>query len=320
MKAIYYEKYGGPEVLEYKEIEKPTVTDDGVLVKINAAAMNPLDWRLRSGTPFLARLVISGIMKPKMQILGVDFAGTVESVGKNVEQLKIGDEVFGMAPGGRNGSHAEYISVSEKYVALKPENMTYEQAAGVPFAGTMALEGIRDYGKVESGQRVLINGASGGMGTYAVQIAKALGAEVTGVCSTRNLEMVQSIGADHVVDYTKEDFTKKGETYDVIFDVVDKNSFSNCSGSMSDNGIYITTGMSPGLMFQKIWTSMTSSKSALPIWGKGMKEDLIILKGLIEEGKVTTVIDRIYSLEEVPEAHRYIEQGHARGKVIIKIA
>lgn len=232
---------------------------------------------------------------------------------------KIGDEVFGMSPGDRDGSHAEYISVSEENVALKPVNMTYEQAAGVPFAGGMALEGIRDYGKIEPGQRILINGASGGMGTYAVQIAKAFGAEVTEVCSTRNLEMVQSIGADHVIDYTKEDFTKNGEIYDVIFDVVDKNSFSNCSNSLSDNGIYITTGMNPGLMFQKFWTSMTSSKSALPMWGKGMKEDLIYLRGLIEDGKVITVIDRTYSLNEVPKAHRYIEQGHARGKVIIKI-
>jgi NADPH:quinone reductase-like Zn-dependent oxidoreductase len=320
MKAVVYEKYGSPEVLEYKEIEKPTVLDDDVLVKINAAAMNPLDWRLRSGTPFLARLIISGIMKPKMQILGVDFAGTVESVGKNVEQLKIGDEVFGMAPSGRNGSHAEYISVSEENVALKPANTTYEQAAGVPFAGTMALEGVRDYGEIKPGQRFLINGASGGMGTYAVQIAKAFGAEVTGVCSTRNLEMVQSIGADHVIDYTKEDFTKNGKIYNVIFDVVAKNSFSNCSNSLSDNGIYITTGMGPGLIFQKFWTSMTSSKKMLPMWGKGRKEDLIILKDLIEDGSVTTVIDRTYSLNEVPEAHRYIEQGHARGKVIIKIA
>lgn len=320
MKVVYYEKYGPPEVLEYKEIEKPVVMDDDVLVKIHAAAMNPLDWRLRSGTPFLARLVISGLTKPKTHILGVDFAGTVESVGKNVEQLYIGDEVFGMVPGGRDGSHAEYVCISEKNVALKPVNMTYEQAAGVPFAGSMALEGIRDYGEIKSGQRILINGASGGMGTYAVQIAKSFGAEVTGVCSTRNLEMVQSIGADHVIDYTKEDFTKMGEIYDVIFDVVDKNSFSNCRNSLSDNGIYITTGMSPRLILQKTWTSMTSSKSALPMWGKGMKEDLIILKDLIEEGKVTTVIDRTYSLSEVPEAHRYIEQGHARGKVIIKIA
>jgi len=320
MRAIYYDKYGGPDVLEYKEIEKPVAMDDDVLVKNHAAAMNPMDWRLRSGTPFLARLVVSGITKPKRPILGVDFAGTVESVGKNVEQLKIGDEVYGMVQANRDGSHAEYVCVPEENVALKPVNMTYEQAAGVPFAGTMALEGIRDYGNIKPGQRVLINGASGGIGTYAVQIAKTFGAEVTGVCSTRNLEMVQSIGADHVIDYTKEDFTKKGEVYDVIFDVVDKNTFSNCRDSLSDNGIYITTGMGPGLIFQKFWTSMTSSKSALPMWGKGMKEDLIILKELVEDGKVTTVIDRTYSLEEVPEAHRYIEQGHARGKVIIKIA
>lgn len=320
MKAVVYEKYGSPDVLEYREIEKPTVMEDGILVKIHAASMNPIDWHSRSGTPSMARLLTGSaktlFTKPKSNMLGVDFAGKVESVGKNVEQFKKDDDVFGLI---RVGAHAEYICVSEKDVALKPVNMTYEQAAAVPFAGIMALQGIRDKGNIKQGQRVLINGASGGIGTFSVQIAKSFGAEVTGVCSTRNLELVKSIGADEVIDYTKEDFTKMGESYDLIFDVVDKSSFSKCKDSLKPEGIFVSTvyGLRP--ILRKFWTSMTSSKKMIPYIGKPNKEDVIFLRDLIEAGKVKSVIDRCYPLNEVAEAHRYMEKGHARGKVLITI-
>ena len=253
-------------------------------------------------------------MKPKSPLLGADFAGKIESIGKNVEQFKKDDEVFGKV---NVGAHAEYVCVSEKDVALKPVNMTYEQAAAVPTAGFMALQGLRDEGNIKPGQRVLINGASGGIGTFSVQIAKSFGAEVTGVCSTRNLELVKSIGADEVIDYTREDFTKTGQSYDLIYDVVGKSSFSKCKNSLEPEGIYVTTAFSLGLILQKFWTSMTSSKKMIPFLGKPSKEYLICLKDLIEAGKVTSVIDRVYPLSEIAEAHRYVEKGHAGGKVIV---
>jgi len=318
VKAVVYERYGSPDVLEFGEIEKPMVMEDDILVKIHAASMNAVDWHLRSGTPFMARLMGGSaktlFMKPKSPLLGADFAGKVESVGKNVEQFKKDDDVFGLV---KVGAHAEYICVSEKDVALKPVNMTYEQAAAVPTAGFMALQGLRDEGNIKSGQRVLINGASGGIGTFSVQIAKSFGAEVTGVCSTRNLELVKSLGADEVIDYTKEDFTKTGQSYDLIYDVVGKSSFSKCENSLEPEGIYVTTAFGPRLILQKFWTSMTSSKKMIPFLGKPSKEYLVSLKDLIEAGKVTSVIDRRYPLREIAEAHRYVEKGHARGKVII---
>jgi NADPH:quinone reductase-like Zn-dependent oxidoreductase len=318
MKAVIYEKFGSPDVLEYREVEKPTVMEDDILVKIHASCMNAIDWHIRVPTPSMARLLGGSaktlFMKPKYPILGADFAGKIESVGKNVEQFKIDDEVFGTVKG---GSHAEYICVSEKDVALKPVNMTFEQAAAVPTCGFMALQGLRDKGNIKSGQRVLINGASGGVGTFAVQIAKSFGAEVTGVCSTRNLELVKSIGADEVIDYTKEDFTEKGESYDLIFDIVAKSSFSKCKSSLKSEGIYVTTVFGLRPILRKFWTSMTSSKKMIPYLGKPNMEDVIFVRGLIEAGKVTPVIDRVYPLSEVAEAHRYVEKGHARGKVII---
>ncbi|MCP8304295.1 MAG: NAD(P)-dependent alcohol dehydrogenase [archaeon] len=320
MKAVVYEKYGSPEVLEFREIEKPTVMEDDVLVKIHAASMNPMDVHFRSGTPFMARLM-TGLLKPKSKILGFDFAGKIESVGENVEQFKKDDDVFGLVPPERvdGGANAEYVCVSEKDIALKPVNMTYEQAAAVPVAAPMALQGLRDKGNIKPGQRVLINGASGGIGTFAVQIAKSFGVEVTGVCSTRNLELVKSIGADEVIDYTKEDFTKKDQSYNLIFDVVAKNSFSKCKNALTPEGIYVTTAYGPKLLLQKYWTSMTSSKKMIPMWGKRSKEDLIFLRDLIEAGKITSVIDRVYPLNEIAEAHRYVGKGHARGKVIITL-
>jgi len=318
LKAVVYEKYGSPDVLEYREVEKPMVMEDDILVKIHASCMNAVDWHIRSGTPFMARLMGGSaktlFMKPKFKILGADFAGKIELVGKNIEQFKIDDEVFGTV---KAGSHAEYICVSEKDVALKPVNMTYEQAAAVPTCGFMALQGLRDKGNIKPGQRVLINGASGGVGTFAVQIAKSFGTEVTGVCSTRNLELVKSIGADEVIDYTKEDFTKKGESYDLIFDVVRKSSFSKCKNSLKPEGIYVTTAFGLRPILRKLWTSMTSSKKMIPYFGKPNKEDVIFVRDLIEAGKVKSVIDRRYPLREVAEAHRYVEKGHARGKVII---
>ena len=320
MKAVIYEKFGSPDVLEYKEVEKPAVNEDNVLVKIHASSMNAVDWHIRIPTPSFARLMGGSaktlFMKPKFPILGADFAGKVESVGKNIEQFKVADEVFGAV---KAGCHAEYICVSEKDAVLKPVNMTFEQAAAVPTCGYMALQGLRDHGKIKSGQRVLINGASGGVGTFAVQIAKSFGAEVTGVCSTRNLEQAKNIGADEVIDYTVEDFTKKGESYDLIFDVVAKTSFSKCKGSLKPEGIYVSTVFGLRPILRKFWTSMTSSKKMIPYLGKPNKEDVIFIRNLIDAGKVTSVIDRVYPLSEAAEAHRYIEKGHAQGKVILKM-
>ena len=318
MKAVVYEKFGSPDVLEYKEVKKPTVREDDILVKIHASSMNAVDWHIRIPTPSFARLMGGSaktlFMKPRFPILGADFAGTIESIGKNIEQFKIDDEVFGAV---NAGCHAEYICVSEKDAVLKPVNMTFEQAAAVPTCGFMALQGLRDHGNIKSGQRVLINGASGGVGTFAVQIAKSFGAEVTGVCSSRNLELVKNIGADDVIDYTKEDFTKNGESYDLIFDVVAKSSFSKCKDSLKPEGIYVSTVMGLRPILRKFWTSMTSSKKMIPYLGKHNKEDIIFVRDLIEAGKVTSVIDRVYPLSEVAEAHRYVEKGHARGKVIL---
>lgn len=320
MKAVVYEKFGSPDVLEYKEVEKPTVKEDDILVKIHASSMNAVDWHIRIPTPSFARLMGGSaktlFMKPRFPILGADFAGKIESVGKNIEQFKIGDEVFGAV---KAGCHAEYICVSEKDTVLKPVNMTFEQAAAVPTCGFMALQGLRDHGNIKSGQNVLINGASGGVGTFAVQIAKSFGAEVIGVCSTRNLGLVKNIGADEVIDYTKEDFTKNGESYDLIFDVVAKSSFSKCKDSLKSEGVYVSTVFGLRPILRKFWTSMTSSKKMIPYLGKFNKEAIIFVRDLIEAGKVTSVIDRVYPLSEAAEAHRYVEKGHARGKVILKM-
>ena len=318
MKAVVYEKFGSPDVLEYKEVKKPNVNEDEILVKIFASSMNAVDWHIRIPTPSFARLMGGSaktlFRKPRFPILGADFAGKIEAVGKNIEQFNVNDEVFGAV---KDGCHAEYICVSEKDATLKPINMTFEQAAAVPTCGYMALQGLRDYGNIKSGQKVLINGASGGVGTFAVQIAKSFGAEVTGVCSTNNSEQAKNIGADDVIDYKKEDFTKNGEQYDLVFDVVAKSSFSKCKNSLKPEGIYVSTVFGLRPILQKFWTSMTSSKKMKPYLGKPNKEDIIFVKSLIETGKVTPVIDRVYPLSEVAEAHSYMEKGHASGKVII---
>jgi NADPH:quinone reductase-like Zn-dependent oxidoreductase len=324
MKAIVYCDYGSPHVLKLEHVEKPVPNDDQVLVRVHAASVNPLDWHFMEGTPKIMRLDV-GLRKPKDTRLGVDYAGTVEAVGKNVTKFKSGDEVFG----GRNGAFAEYVCVREaRAVALKPANITFEQAASVPIAGTTALQGLRDKGKVQPGQKVLINGASGGVGTFAVQIAKSMGADVTGVCSTRNLDMVRSLGADHVVDYTKEDFTKSAQRYDVILDNVANRSLSECRGILNPNGRYVLIGggglhesrwLGPGLThaFKAMVLSKFVSQKMGMMLAELNQKDLTALGDLMQSGKVTPVIDRTYKLGQIADAIRYLEEGHARGKVVI---
>ena len=321
MKAIVYTKYGPPEVLQLGEVEKPTPNDDQVLVKVHAVSINPADWHTRRGM-LLARLMAgSGLLRPKYPIIGADFSGRVEAVGKNVAQFKPGDEVFGRkSPGG----FAEYVCVSEKPIALKPANSTFEQAAGVPVAAMTALQALRDVGGIQSGQKVLVNGASGGVGTFTVQIAKAFGAEVTGVCSTQNLDLVRSIGADRVIDYTNEDFTTTGQQYDLIVDNVGNRLASDLARVLSPTGICVGAGfggvtrMVQNAFLQRS-ISRTSGKRFGGLMARINNQDLALLKELMEAGKVVTVIDRCYPLGEVPEAFRYAEQGHARVKVIITL-
>jgi NADPH:quinone reductase-like Zn-dependent oxidoreductase len=318
MKAVIYEKYGSPEVLELREIDKPSVVDDEILVKIHAASIQQTDIRFRTGTPFLAR-VLAGLLKPKNQILGCDYSGIIEATGKNINEYNVGDDVYGQLDA-RTGTHAEYISVSTKEVSPKPKNLTFVEAASVGVAGTIALQCLRDHGKIQQGQKVLINGASGGIGTFAVQIAKSFDTEVTGVCSTTNLEMVKSIGADHVIDYTKEDFTERVDEYDIIFDAVRKNTFANCKNALTSKGIYVTTEFGPTIMLQMKMNSNPNGKRMVGMLMKVDMEDLAFLSELIEAGKIKPVIDRTYPLEEIADAHRYVEKGHAKGKVIIEIA
>ncbi len=320
MKAVIYCDYGSADVLKFVDIEKPTAADDQVLVKVRAASVNPLDWHYMRGTPYIMRTQV-GLRKPKVTRLGVDFAGTVEAVGRNVKQFKPGDDVFGA----RTGAFAEYVSVREdRAVVLKPANLTFEQAASVPIAAITALQGLRDKGHIQPGQKVLINGASGGVGTFAVQIAKSFGAEVTGVCSTRNVDMVRSIGADHVIDYTKEDFTKSGQFYDVMLDNVGNHSLLDCRRVLNPDGKYIMVGGQSGRWIDPLPRAFSTGMLSRFVSQKmGMmlaqlkKEDLTILGDLMQAGKVTPVIDRRYRLNELPAAMRYLEAGHARGKVVI---
>ncbi|MDP5274951.1 NAD(P)-dependent alcohol dehydrogenase [Chengkuizengella axinellae] len=324
MKAIVFTKYGSTEVLKLKEVEKPSPEENEVLVKVYAASTNPLDWRFMKAKPFLARLE-NGIRKPKNTRLGADIAGRIEAVGSKVTQFKPGDEVFGEKFETGLGGFAEYASVPENSLTLKPNNLTFELAAAVPLAALTSLQGLRNEGQIQSGQKVLINGASGGLGTFAVQIAKAIGTEVTGVCSTRNLDMVRSIGADHVIDYTKQDFTRTGIQYDLIFDTVGNRSVSDLNRTLKSNGICTVAGFTnmARLMETSLkgkWVSRAGNKKI------GMmktvhtnKDDLLFLKELLEAGKVIPVIDRSYPLSETAEAIRYLETGRARGKVIITI-
>jgi NADPH:quinone reductase-like Zn-dependent oxidoreductase len=325
MKAIIYCDYGLAN-LKLAEVAKPTPTDDQILVKVHAASVNPLDWHFIEGTPKIMRALGVGLRKPKDARLGVDFAGTVETVGKNVTQFKAGDEVFG----GRDGAFAEYVCPrADRAVTQKPANITFEQAASVNIAGITALQALRDKGKVQPGQKVLINGASGGVGTFAVQIAKSFGADVTGVCSARNLEMVRSLGADHVIDYTKEDFAKSGLRYDVILDNVPNHSLSECRGVLSPQGKYVMIGgggpndnrwIGPfGRLIQALVTSPFVSQKMGMMMAELNKSDLAILGDMMQSGKLKPVIDRTYKLSELPAAIAYLEEGHARGKVVITV-
>jgi len=320
MKAIVYTKYGSPDVLQLKEVAKPTPKDNEVLIKVHAASINDWDWGLLQGTPFVNRLMF-GLLKPKNKILGSDVAGRVEAVGRNVKQFQPGDEVFGDISGCWGG-FAEYVCARENALALKPASMTFDEAAAIPQAALLALQGLRDKGQIQPGQKVLINGAGGGAGTFAVQIAKSFGAEVTGVDSTSKLDMMRSIGADQVIDYTKEDFTKNGQRYDLILDVAAYHSIFDYRRALSPKGIYVMVGGSTrifqGVMFLGPWISITGSKKMGVLMHKPNK-DLAFMKELFEAGKVVPVIDRRYPLSEVAEALRYFGEGHAQGKVVITV-
>ncbi|MCX6048435.1 MAG: NAD(P)-dependent alcohol dehydrogenase, partial [Chloroflexi bacterium] len=312
---------GSPDLLALQEIEKPTPKEHQLLIKVHAAAANPLDWHKMRGTPFLVRLS-DGFLKPKDTRIGADIAGQVEAVGSNVTQFRPGDEVFGVGAGG----FAEYACAGETKVALKPANLSFEAAAAVPVAALTALQGLRDKGQIQPGQKVLINGAAGGVGTFAVQMAKAFGAEVTGVCSTRNVELVRSIGADHVIDYTQTDFTRNGQPYDLIFDAVGNRSVADYQRALRANGICTVAGFTTLARLCQVvvlgaWVSKTSNKKiGLMGIAQPNSKDLIFIKELLETGKIVPVIDRRYPLAETADAIRYLEAGHARGKVIITVA
>jgi NADPH:quinone reductase-like Zn-dependent oxidoreductase len=321
MKAIICTKYGPPEVLQLREVAKPTPKDNEVLVKIHATSVHIGDWRVRSFTvPPLFRLffrISMGFRGPR-KIIGSELVGEIEAVGKDVTLFKEGDQVFGDA-GAVLGTYAEYVCLPEKAIlTTKPVNMTYEEAAAGPASTLAALYYLRK-GNIQSGQKVLINGASGALGTAAVQLARYFGAEVTGVCSTANLEMVKSLGADKVIDYTKEDFTKNGEVYDLIFDAVGKRSFSQCKGSLKQRGIFLFSVPTLAIFLQMLWTSMIGSKKAKHGNPTSSTGDLVFLKELMEAGKIKPVIDRRYPLEQMAEAHRYVETGHKKGNVVITV-
>lgn len=319
MKAIVYEKYGSPDVIQLKDIEKPTPKDDEVLIKIHAASVNAYDWHFLTADIFLIRLMGGGLLKPKNTRLGADMAGRIETVGKNVKQFQPGDEVFGMV----KGSFAEYTCAPESALALKPVNTSFDEAAAIPMAAITALQGLRDEGQIRAGQKVLINGASGGVGTFAVQIAKSFGAEVIAVCSTRNLEQARSIGADHVIDYTKEDFTKNGQQYDLVFAANGYHSLSAYKRALTPKGIYIMAGGTMAQIFQSMlmgsMMSETGGRKMSGVSAKRSQNDLVVIKELFEAGKVKSVIDRRYPLSEAAEALRYLGAGHARGKVVISV-
>jgi NADPH:quinone reductase-like Zn-dependent oxidoreductase len=323
MKAIIYEKYGPPDVLQLKEVEKPVCKENEVLVKVHAASINAADWHLLTADIFLIRLMGTGLFKPKNKIIGADVAGRVEAVGKNVKGFQPGDAVFGDVFGHGGGSFAEYVSVPESALVLKPSNVSFEEAAAVPLAAVTALQGLRDEGHIQPGQKVLINGASGGVGTFAVQIAKSFGAEVTAVCSTRNLEMVRSIGADYVIDYTKEDFTQNGQQYDLILAVNGYHPLSAYKRALAPQGTYVMAGGKPAQMFQALllgpWMSEKGGRKMGAVSAKTNQKDLLTIKELLEAGKIVPVIDDCYPLSKTAEAFRYFGKAHAKGKVVIVV-
>ena len=323
MKAIVYKEYGPPDVLNLEALQKPTPKADEVLLKVHAASANAADWHLMRADPFLVRVMGFGLLRPRNGLLGADIAGRVEAVGRNMTQFQPGDEVFGDLFGRGLGSFAEYVCAPADALASKPANVSFEEAAAVPLAAVTALQGLRYKGQVQPGQKVLINGASGGVGTFAVQIAKSFGAEVTGVCSTAKLDMVRSIGADHVIDYTKEDFTRNGQQYDLILAANGYHPISDYKRALGPNGTYVMTGGSGAQMLQAMTLgpimSITGSKTMGYLSMKHNKRDLVLMKDLLEGGEITPVIDRTYPLSEVPEAIRYLEEGHARGKVVVTV-
>jgi len=325
MKAIVCPKYGSPDVLQLQEVAKPAPEDDDVLIRIHAASINSRDWRFMRANPFFIRLAPGGLLQPKNRILGADVAGRVEAIGSNVKQFKPGDEVFGFLPSATGrGTFAEYVCANEKAITLKPANLTFEQAAAVPEAAMTALQALRDKGNLQPGQKVLINGASGGVGTFAVQIAKALGAEVTAVCSTRNLEMVRSLGADQVIDYKVEDFTQNGQQYDLILAVNGYHPISDYLRALKPEGSYVVAG---GSMLQLIQASLQGRRNSQTGGQKTQvlvlvqsQKDLVFIKELLESGKIMPVIDDCYPLSKTPEAFWYFEKAHPRGKVVISVA
>ncbi len=318
MKAIVHTQYGPPDVLQFTDVAKPTAKDDEVLIKLYAASVNPLDWHFMRGDVRL----MTGLLTPRHKILGVDIAGRVEAVGRQVKQFQAGDEVFGVT-GFAGGGFAEYACAPEDKLALKPANSSFEDAAAVPIAAITALRGLRDKGRIQRGHKVLVDGASGGVGTFAVQIAKSFGAEVTAVCSTRNVDTARSIGADHVIDYTREDFTQSGQRYDLILAANAYHSIFDCRRALSQNGIYVMAGGGGAQILQAMLLgpllSLIGSKKMRFFIANMNKKDLVFLKDLLEAGKVVPVIDRRYPLSDAAEALRYLEEGHAQGKVVITV-
>lgn len=319
MRAVVRNTYGSPDVLEIQEIDKPELTDDGVMVRVRAASINPADWYTLTGKPYVAR-TSTGLRKPKTNRLGVDFAGTVEAVGKDVTQFRPGDEVFGA----RSGSLAEYVCVRDA-VVLKPDNVTIEQVATIGVAALTALQGLRDKGQIRPGQKVLINGASGGVGTFAVQLAKAFGAEVTGVCSTRNVDLVRSLGADHVIDYTKEDFTRGDRRYDLMLDNAGSRSWSEIRRVLNPKATLVIVGAPKGNGFigplsqivKVRLAALGSRRKVMFFIAKLNRTDTMVMREFLESGKVVPVVDRRYEMSEVAEAFRYLGEGHARGKIVL---
>ncbi len=323
MKSAVRDRYGSPDVVELREIDTPVAADDEVLVRVRAASLNLGDWYSVTGTPYVGRTQM-GLRKPKSNRLGTDFAGQVEAVGKDVTQFRPGDEVFG----GRNGAFAEYVCVrEERAVVPKPANVTFEQAAAVPVAALTALQGLRDKGRIQPGQKVLINGASGGVGTFAVQIAKSFGAEVTGVCSTRNVDRVRSIGADHVIDYTREDFTRSDRRYDLMLDIAGSRSWSACRRVLNPQAILVIVGGpmnnrpigALGHVVKTLLAGLVSSRKVVFFIAKFNKADMVVLRDLLETGKVSPVIERRYELSDIADALRYMGEGHAQGKIVITV-
>ncbi|MZQ86948.1 zinc-binding dehydrogenase [Paenibacillus sp. 5J-6] len=322
MKAMVYTKYGTKDVLNLVELEKPAPKDNEVLIRIHAASVNSWDWDLLRGIPFMVRL--GGILKPKFKILGADIAGTVEAVGSKVKQFHPGDEVFGDISGSGWGGFAEYVSVREDTITLKPSHMTFDEAAALPQAGVLALQGLRDKGKIRRGMKILVNGAGGGVGTFAVQFAKAIGAEVVAVDSAVKLEMLTGLGADEVIDYATKDFTQNGQQYDLILDVVGNRSIIDYKKSLSPSGTYVMVGGPMARIFQVMclgpWISMTENKNMGILIHKPNQQDQKDLERLVEAGQIIPIIDKRFSLSEVPDALQYLGEGHAKGKVVIQIA